>query len=438
MALSPAPGSRQRVVSFVTPDVRDLLFYETRSDIHRAETPPFGTSHPDQVKYPDHIFVFARAADEAGLVYHWFYAAARSEQDRYNFSFTKADIGGNKFDAVSRVYVTLRSEFDPAIPEMGAAMPNVPEDKFVGAYVLASRQQKRIGDRELDSMFVVDEQVFVKRCQQVVIQDDDATSLRLPTISNLYYATEEVPGSGSPLKTAAELFSDTSDPFWSTAAQVVNEGRQLSCEWYEITSQQVVSTADQVQITGTDGVNGTLIRRYCTFNDYSWPGILRDDSGGPSEFLLNNDNSIVFAAVTRKSGSGNYDDINPRVVLSVAPYRGPTKMLVEEWWVAEEVPCESLPVVETLIGKEITYQGAQYNLRIEPTLHEAFAFIDTIGSSDPRFAPGAYGQAIPATDPTEWPESLIVDVDQSPFRGGYRIRVVTAYRPPEPIYVAPT
>lgn len=432
MALTPAP-QRQRVLTFLTPDVGDLLFFETVEG-HRRDAPPYGTAHPNAVQWPDHKLVFVQSADEQGTTYRWFYAADRAAQDPYNWEFTKADIGGTKFDAVQRTYVTLRSAFDAATPAMGAAMPNVPVDKFTGTYVLAERKQVRIGEKELDSLFVVEQRTYVKRCTLSVVQDDDETESVLKTVSNLYYSTETVPGSGDPLKTAAALFADTTLPFWGTTETgTQTEGRQLSCEWYEITTRQLVPNTTPTAITGAGGsMTGIPIRSYATTNDFSWPAVFRVPD--PSSSTLSNTNSIVFKALPVKGE--DYDQIAPRVEFSVPAYRGPTKMVVQEWWRSAPVSQANLPTVAVMLPKEVVYQGAQYNLRMEPTLHGTFTLNDTIGTNDPRFVAANYGQSYPATVPTDWPETLIVDVDQVPFRGGYRIRVVTAYRPSQ--WVSPT
>jgi hypothetical protein len=429
MALTPAP-SRQRVLTFLSPNVGDVLFYETKEG-HRTNPPAYGTAHPDTTNWPNHKLAFIRQAEEGGAIYHWFYVADRATQNPYNWEFTKADIGGTKFDAVKRTYVTLRSAFTPATPAMGAAMPNTPTDLFTGSYVLAQRQQVRIGDKELDSLFVVDEQVYVKRCTLSVVQDDDETESVLKTESNLYYATEVVPDSSG--ATATALFADLTLSFWGTSATgVQREGRRISCEWYEITTRQMVPPNTVSAITGT-AITAIPIRSYGTTNDFTWPAVFRVASATPANQSLSNANSVVFAAIT--SADGSYDNIVPRVQLSLPAYRGPTKMTVSEWWRSTALTQSELPTVDVMLPKEMVHVGANYNLRVEPTLHTSITFIDTIGTDDPRFEPNSYSQSFPATNYTDWPTSLVVDVDQVPFRGGYRIRVVTAHQPSQ--YVAP-
>ena len=71
----PSP-QRQTVLTFVSPNVQDLLFYET-VDVQRVgRTPPaYGTAHPDSTKFPDHKLVYVKQADPNGQLYQYFYAA---------------------------------------------------------------------------------------------------------------------------------------------------------------------------------------------------------------------------------------------------------------------------------------------------------------------------------------------------------------------------
>ena len=173
----PSP-QRQSVLSFVSPKVADLLFFET-VDAQRvgAEPPAYGTAHPDTVNFKDHKLCFVKQADANGLLFEYYYAADRASQDDYNFEFSQADIGGNKYDTVVRTYVTLRSAFSDvdASHEAGDVMPD-PTSQFTAEnaiiydnsgspdetatsidYILLTRQLRRIGDQELDGLFVVEQ-----------------------------------------------------------------------------------------------------------------------------------------------------------------------------------------------------------------------------------------------------------------------------------------
>lgn len=200
-ALQRAPV-RQIEIRYPTPLIGDVLFSEI-VDTTRTAVPAYGTAHPNTTKWPNHKLVFAReaAAGDSGRdgAFEFFYAADRANQDSYNFNFTKADIGGTRFDAVTRTYVTLRSAFTPNTPAMGAAMPNVPAGLFTGSYVLARREERRVGDLVLDGLFVAEELTYVKRCTIRDIGVDPVNGKSLVSSETLHYATETIiPGVTEP------------------------------------------------------------------------------------------------------------------------------------------------------------------------------------------------------------------------------------------------
>jgi hypothetical protein len=146
----PPATQRQRVPTYVTPQVRDVLFYETAEGI-RSDVPEYGTPHPDSSKWPDHVLVYAVVPDETPNERRLYYAARRESQDEYNF-----EINGN--DQLTRTYVIPRSEFSPeGFPHPVVGTPDARFPK----YVFASEFQGRI-DKELDSVFVAVQRVFSK------------------------------------------------------------------------------------------------------------------------------------------------------------------------------------------------------------------------------------------------------------------------------------
>lgn len=143
--------SRQRLLTFVSPSVADIIFMESVDAQRVGSSPPaYGTPHPDRHRWPDHVLVFVKTADEQGLYYQYFYAAKREAQDRYNY-----EIGSD--DRLVRTYVLKRSEYpDPAslpTPVVGSA------DVLFGKYVFAFEFLDR-SEQELDSIFVVLKRVY--------------------------------------------------------------------------------------------------------------------------------------------------------------------------------------------------------------------------------------------------------------------------------------
>lgn len=100
----PAP-QRQTVLTFASPSVADILFYET-VDGQRIGTavPDYGTPHPDTRKWPNHKLVFIQNDDETGQILRYYYAADREAQDRYNYELTTGE-------RLVRTYVIPRSEY---------------------------------------------------------------------------------------------------------------------------------------------------------------------------------------------------------------------------------------------------------------------------------------------------------------------------------------
>jgi len=77
----PSP-QRQTVLTFVSPNVQDSLFFETIYAQRVGKVPPaYGTAHPDTDKFPDHTLAYVKQADPNGQLYYYYYANTRASQD---------------------------------------------------------------------------------------------------------------------------------------------------------------------------------------------------------------------------------------------------------------------------------------------------------------------------------------------------------------------
>jgi hypothetical protein len=170
MAVSQLPQApyRQDRKIFPTPIIGDVLFSEVRDCNRGNPFPEYGSPYPNANKWPDHKLVYIKPVDiERNEIFEFFYAADRENQDLYNFSSGYRNVvgnaGGREFRVVQRSYVTLRENFQPLDIEFGAAMPNIPEDKFDGVeYVFFDRQQQRINEQELDSLYVAEVHTYIE------------------------------------------------------------------------------------------------------------------------------------------------------------------------------------------------------------------------------------------------------------------------------------
>jgi hypothetical protein len=411
-------ATRQRVLAFTSPDLRDLFFWE-RDTLSRADytdltndgVRAYGTPHPDSDKFPNHVlcyweqdqdFEFGRDGQDS-LRVRKYYVADRADQDEYNFEFSAADIGGQKFDAVTRTYIIPRTEFDEAAPAMGTSMPTAPSGKFsADTYVLSGRVQKRIGQKELDSLYVVEVRTYVKKVTISRQQLDEATGGVVGSSTTLYYRGEDY--GGTPIETAA---ADASA--WGLTAGGVNvEVNQISENWWAVTNTEVIPQGLP------DGPYGKTVRVYTTWQNFTWPEVL-----GPG--------SLEFRAIARKSGS---DNVSVEIRPEKDRYSGATRFQVEQYWSKDAVSLPSPVIFDTKSGR---YSGAQYSFSFSNVLLNGnMTLTDNIGTSDPVFEPGTYGG-----DPWEtatalptWPTGpAVIGSSQKPFRGGYLVTIQKAYPP---------
>ena len=392
-----------------TPDNRDVIIWmEKSADLASNKKWQLGEKYPDIIHYPNHKLIHVTAEDEDKW-FKWYYMTERADQDEYNWSFTKADIGGTNFDAVERTYVTLRSEFDPDTPAMGDAMPDVPSGLFSGTYVLAKRSEQR-GDKEMDGLFVAEKRTYVKKVPLVQNDYDEMFGGNLHSTQTLYYATEIVPTADANLDsdsdastdpqpmTAAELFLDGENAFWGLQSDgLMRQGRQLTAEWYLITERQVVPT--EFALHG---------RSFQSTVDYSWPGVLAGVH--------------VDIWELRRGGSQNYTS----PIWSKEAYKGPCKaQVVQRFYV--DAPIVTQPNV--MRSLPINVQNPFYGIHIGPTLHGAFNWTCSSGSNHPVFKYIVATYPCAETTPVDWPPSILEADTVHPFRGGFLRITTTAYPP---------
>jgi len=206
--LPQAPYRQDRAV-FPTPLTTDVLFSEVR-DCTRASFPAYGTPHPNAAKWPNHKLIFIKTVDiERDGIFEFYYAADRETQDLYNFASgyrnVIGNVGGREFRVVLREYVTLRSDFDPMYPAFATPMPDVPSGTFEGIeYVFFDKQQKKMDQVELDSLYVAEVRTYVERAfldykisytAQVpdLVPDKFRAALTRTTIEGIEEGTAELP-----------------------------------------------------------------------------------------------------------------------------------------------------------------------------------------------------------------------------------------------------
>ena len=411
----------------------------TASDVTAANTlvykthPQYGTAHPDTEKFPNHKLCHVKQADANGLFFQYYYAADRQHQDDYNFEYSQAALGGNKYNTVVRTYVNLRSDFvDPdANYNAGDLMPDpgnvfraqnlveyhdgagsTTDEELVSTdYILMTRQQKRIGDQELDALFVVEQRVYFLRIDIVSQSLDPATGGILKTVVKLVHRGENFTTPAGAREAGTTAYEAEANWGLSTAGQNF-ETQQLSKDWWQVTIQDVIPQGL------SDEYNGKVIRSYDTWQNFTWPSVV---------------DSLHFNTANRKDGASQ-TTVTVRMKEGKDGFSGPTKMTVKQVWKKTKfTSSDSIPDPTVFKTSSAVYRGVQYNVSVSNVLTQAITLIDFIGTEHPTYKLGEYAFPKPwcrASDPTDWPSSAFTGaVSQKPFRGGYLLEVVSVHPP---------
>ena len=167
----PAPR-RQRVISFATPKVADILFYETEDTKngeygrYGKEIPAFGTAHYDKRNWPHHELVFVQPQGPDGQTMRFYYAAKRENQDEYNYELRDGR-------ELVRTYVIKREDYPTLLtpPNGGTTDSAFPEYGFAGDSIVSLGEPLSTVYIAIQRRFivpVVEEQVYNATLQTVV------------------------------------------------------------------------------------------------------------------------------------------------------------------------------------------------------------------------------------------------------------------------------
>lgn len=423
---------RTKTKSFPTPLIQDVLFFETGIDrsLSLYKDLQFGDPHYDKDRWPDHYLVDVQPSPERGdETFTFFWAARRKDQDKYNWEHSKADLGGTRYDSIMRSYVELRSEYRENTPKLGTVMPDVPVGKFSYAdFILIARQQSRISERgrrsqatigspEMDSMFIVEMRTYVKRSSIVSERYDPSTNGPLYT-TQTFYVRGEIYSGVDKIEDAVNNAT-----YWvPTDSGQVSEFQQVSTDVWVVTTQDLIPQSGLP--AGAAKFGGTFLRSYETSITYPWPDVLGDDGNGY-------DAVDITQWAYKTSGYRTY--IRP--VYKRYGYRGPCKAVMHEEWLSASqmaaATASSAFDVLTLMEPERIYYIAPYlPINIPPCLHGAIYLQSDTGTNDPTWGQNVGSRRdFAATNYTDWPDSIVCDVNVSPSRGGYLVRHVTCYKP---------
>ena len=489
--MATSPNRRQRTIQFTTPKVADLVVVEVVdaskhvSSADSADNNEYGSPHPDTSRFPDFKLALIKAADEQGQFQNWYYIKDRAEQDKYNWEFQAAS-ASMRYDSVVRTYVLPRygsgdngapatgevagtDYFEETAPALNTAMPTTIHDPFgqgvgptaVGTiedytdsnYVLFEKKQSRSGDQILDSLYVVEQRIYVKKVPIRRVDIDAEYSVPLRTKETLYFTGETLQKTtkfGEPNDTMSNLSpsvtvdkatkkGSTQTDMWGTFREangdyyfgIYREVRQLSNNWFAVAEREIIRTSkdNASPQTATTQLNEGLVDSYFFTKTFSWPAVLFAGTA-------NGEAEPIYANVWDRRAGGADTVVYPNYKRDA--YNGPTKMKVEKFWSASKFTspdsvsftATALQKLAPMLPETIQFQTPLVSVSIKPTLHYGVLIGVNAGSNHPIYENEVVSVTYPAThNHKDWPTSLVISDSQKPYRGGYLRERITAYAP---------
>lgn len=88
-----------------------------------------------------------------------------------------------------------------------------------------------------------------------------------------------------------------------------------------------------------------------------------------------------------------------------------------------------IPTLEYMTPEAVQIDWPDISISIPPTLHGADLFSGTTGTEHPDYEYLTFSESVPATNYTDWPDSLTVTFDVRPYKGGFLQRKVVVFKP---------
>lgn len=142
------------VSEFVSPSILDKLVYvDCDSRVGNYAPIAVGTAHPDSTNYPGYVLIHQLPLNKDQKIVRRFYAAARVNQDLYNFSISYP-YGDENYPRYTREYIIPRADYAP--------VAGMTADPLIAGLFLVDQKHGRSGDREWDNYFVLVQRSYEK------------------------------------------------------------------------------------------------------------------------------------------------------------------------------------------------------------------------------------------------------------------------------------
>ena len=481
------------VLSYETPDIRDLIVYlEVQSQHANYNAPTYGSLYAGPgTKYATYELVYVSTVDENGVV-KWFYAAPRSGQGAYNFKHGTPPASSGGFPSYSRTYFVPRSNvgdyfdgceletFTTSVTPGSLTPPLLPPHQDQTGFFLVD---------DVPSFATIGDSVNISGADSYVASGDyiiGSGTFVLGSSNSLYvdgivgflgpapsgvvvkFTGSSVGSAGSAYLAPGAADPDLSyNPEWcgySFTSQEVSRvpnkeldslyvlitrnfenlctqsGQRLNNRTGELESftNQVVPNADLATSgINSDGVATTSSPINCDFSMQT-TSTVRPITTLSYDSTINYSWPAVLDYVDMLSWSlldGSSSRYYPRLVWKRNAYNGPTRVTITETW-SKNPP--TVPEIVTLETTAVLFACPLYSVNTGPCLHEEAWFNCGFGTNDPVWKWQNVVRSTSATRYTDWPTGpFIAAATVTNTNGGFLLRTLTINGRP-PAYSAPS
>ena len=412
-------GNLVQIKNYATPDLRDVIFYEemTEATFNQGCYELCKTAHPCEEGFK--LVYIGQTNKQKRRLY---YAADRQDQWKYNYTFKGTSaLGGSAYEYYQRLEVIPRCDWivdstqeqycaGAADPDAGKELECCTEeggDPFIpipaGEHVLVNVEQARSNIKELDACYVFVVKTYAKLCTLTTVKWD-------PELEEMVPSTVELcPAKDVTLPTTPE----GEDLNCIDEDGNITEFDHINCDWYRKTTRRVIKDTEKA---------------YQTYITYTWPAVL---------------DGIEFMIWNKLDGQ---QFIFPRPLWKRRQQKLPTRAIVTRNYYnkPQDINDPNLfPIPQVMIPETITYVCPSVRISTPAALHPDITLVCNYGNNNPvwNFSTGS-DRLFPVTklntpesggtsceEAPDWPASLIVDVQQKPYKGGYVVDIIEIFNP---------
>jgi uncharacterized delta-60 repeat protein len=389
--------------------------------------PAFGTPHDTMSKlqsWPNHKFCHQTQPDEEGNYTRW-YVADQPTQQNYNWSISDAP----DWKTITQEFVFPRASFTYPASDPATAYPP-PSNSVIDTtgYAITSTEETRIGQEQLDSLYVA---VKVTREKLTDTQTRYYTDLDTNRVQTEVTQKSLVGATGTAVDSSGR-YTEVQPQNTITSLLITRSAQGLAGNAVNGVANRTIYYRDNypwppvlnyINIQPISSNPGDI---YAPATSFSWqPVWLENAFNGPTNFTLlerwtllkpvfGGDSDWTYGTTWATATSYtvgqqvNYQGQTYRCLVNNTSTVFATDLAAGKWRISNP----NVPQETPMLPQPIVFQGADLRIVIGPCLHEDIRIWDT-----------QFNGYYPQTTPSRWPSTILSRVTVAPDQGGWLTRM---------------